>query len=80
MFQYSNDKHNSTSEALHAGLYVVSTPIGNLEDITIRALKILNNVDIIICEDSRVTAKLLNHYEIKDKKLIIFDVALQDGD
>jgi 16S rRNA (cytidine1402-2'-O)-methyltransferase len=73
MFQYSNDKHNSTSEALHAGLYVVSTPIGNLEDITIRALKTLNNVDIIICEDSRVTAKLLNHYEIKDKKLIIYN-------
>ena len=55
------------------GLYLIPTPIGNLDDITVRALKLLNEVDVLLCEDTRVTGSLLKKYDIKNKLVSCYE-------
>jgi len=63
MILYSENKNNQVK----SGLYIASTPIGNLSDITLRAIDVLKKSDYILCEDTRVSKKLLDKYEIKSK-------------
>ena len=56
-------------QIIKPGLYIVSTPIGNMEDISLRALNVLKKSDVILCEDTRRSGKLLAHYNIKSKML-----------
>lgn len=59
--------------ALAGGLYVVSTPIGNLRDITLRALETLAAADLVLCEDTRLSARLLDHYAISTPKMALHE-------
>ena len=60
-------KSQSLLKVNENGLYIVSTPIGNLKDITLRAIETLRKSDFILCEDTRVSKNLLDRYEIKSK-------------
>ncbi len=60
-----NDEKDSQSGDSFGKLYIVPSPIGNLRDITLRALEVIKEVDLILAEDTRTTSRLLNHYEIK---------------
>ena len=63
MILHTENKNNKVK----TGLYIVATPIGNLGDITLRALDILKNSKYILCEDTRVSKNLLERYEVKSK-------------
>lgn len=64
---------------MHKVLYIVATPIGNLGDITYRAIETLRRVDLLVCEDTRQTGKILSHYAIEKKPMVSYHAQTKDG-
>lgn len=65
--------------SLSSGLYLVATPIGNLKDMTLRALDVLRQVDIVACEDTRTSRTLLQHYDIRPPRLMTYHDFSDEG-
>ena len=73
MKKVSKEDQTQSDEDINGCLYIISTPIGNFDDITLRAIKLLETVEILLCEDTRKTKKLLSHLNIKRKNLISYN-------
>jgi len=69
----SKEEPRQYDKNINGCLYLISTPIGNFDDISLRAIKLLENVEILLCEDTRKTRKLLSHLNIKRKNLISYN-------
>ena len=73
MKKVSKEDLKQSGDDINGYLYIISTPIGNFDDISLRAIKLLKNVEILLCEDTRKTKKLLSHLNIKRKNLVSYN-------
>ena len=70
--EYTKHSNNNAIKDVEGCLYIIATPIGNYEDISLRAIKLLSSVDILLCEDTRKTKKLLSYLKINHKNMISY--------
>ena len=73
MKKVSKEEPRQYDKNINGCLYLISTPIGNFDDISLRAIKLLETVEILLCEDTRKTKKLLSHLNIKRKNLVSYN-------
>ena len=71
--EYTKHSNNYATKDVQGCLYIIATPIGNYEDISLRAIKLLSSVDILLCEDTRKTKKLLSYLKINHKNMISYN-------